>query len=107
MMKLLLLHQHLLVCTLLPVVYLSLLVILTLVTMTITSYEKILQLITDAHQSNKLDSSITVDISDMKLSNNPGDVIVTYSLGSCVPEYQVCFIPCGVRVHKCEVLAGC
>lgn len=29
-------------------------------------------------------SSITVDISDMKISHNPEDVIVTYSLGSCV-----------------------
>ncbi len=29
-------------------------------------------------------SNITVDISDMKISKNPEDVIVTYSLGSCV-----------------------
>ncbi len=29
-------------------------------------------------------ANITVDISDMKLSRTPGDVIVTYSLGSCV-----------------------
>ena len=29
-------------------------------------------------------ANITVDISDMKLSNNTDDVIVTYSLGSCV-----------------------
>jgi len=27
---------------------------------------------------------ITVDISDAKVSNNPADVIVTYSLGSCI-----------------------
>ena len=29
-------------------------------------------------------SNITVDISDMKIARNPEDVIVTYSLGSCV-----------------------
>ena len=29
-------------------------------------------------------ANITVDISDMKLSRSTGDVIVTYSLGSCV-----------------------
>jgi chemotaxis protein CheD len=29
-------------------------------------------------------SNITVDISDMKIANKPDDVIVTYSLGSCV-----------------------
>ena len=29
-------------------------------------------------------SSLTVDISDMKLTNNRDDVLVTYSLGSCV-----------------------
>ncbi len=29
-------------------------------------------------------ANITVDISDMKLSRSPTDVIVTYSLGSCV-----------------------
>ncbi len=29
-------------------------------------------------------ANITVDISDMKLSRTPSDVIVTYSLGSCV-----------------------
>jgi chemotaxis protein CheD len=28
--------------------------------------------------------TLTVDISDMKISSQPGDVIVTYSLGSCV-----------------------
>ena len=28
--------------------------------------------------------SLTVDISDMKISRDPTDVIVTYSLGSCV-----------------------
>ncbi len=27
---------------------------------------------------------ITVNISDMKVSNNPDDILVTYSLGSCV-----------------------
>ncbi len=29
-------------------------------------------------------ANITIDISDMKLSNNRADVLVTYSLGSCV-----------------------
>jgi chemotaxis protein CheD len=27
---------------------------------------------------------VTVEISDMKVSENPGDILVTYSLGSCV-----------------------
>jgi chemotaxis protein CheD len=29
-------------------------------------------------------ANITIDISDMKLSNNRSDILVTYSLGSCV-----------------------
>lgn len=35
-------------------------------------------------RTQRSSSTITVDISDMKLSRNPNDVIVTYSLGSCV-----------------------
>jgi len=31
-----------------------------------------------------LDVQVTVGISDMKLSRNPSDVLITYSLGSCV-----------------------
>ena len=31
-----------------------------------------------------MDNTLVVGISDMKLSRNPGDVIVTYSLGSCL-----------------------
>jgi chemotaxis protein CheD len=29
-------------------------------------------------------TTVTVDISDMKVSDNPGDILVTYSLGSCI-----------------------
>jgi chemotaxis protein CheD len=29
-------------------------------------------------------AQIIVDIADMKISNNPGDTLITYSLGSCV-----------------------
>jgi chemotaxis protein CheD len=42
------------------------------------------QLLESSNRLRTIRSSITVDISDMKLSNSPTDVIVTYSLGSCV-----------------------
>jgi len=38
---------------------------------------------------------ITVDISDAKVSNNPSDVVVTYSLGSCI---GVCLYDPATRV---------
>ncbi len=42
------------------------------------------QLLESSSRLRTIRSSITVDISDLKLSNKPTDVIVTYSLGSCV-----------------------
>jgi len=42
------------------------------------------QLLESSARLRTIRSSITVDISDMKLSDKPTDVIVTYSLGSCV-----------------------
>ncbi len=42
------------------------------------------QLLTRPTRLAGVKSNITVDISDMKISKNPEDVIVTYSLGSCV-----------------------
>ncbi|WP_319582370.1 chemotaxis protein CheD [uncultured Pseudodesulfovibrio sp.] len=47
-----------------------------------------------------MNNTLVVGISDMKLSTNPGDVIVTYSLGSCLgvtiydPKAQI-----GAMVH--------
>lgn len=34
--------------------------------------------------TSRLRGNITVSISDMKVSNRPGDVLVTYALGSCL-----------------------
>ena len=42
------------------------------------------QLLESSSRLRTIRSSITVDISDLKLSDKPTDVIVTYSLGSCV-----------------------
>ena len=42
------------------------------------------QLIERPARLQRVRANITVDISDLKLSRNPDDVIVTYSLGSCV-----------------------
>lgn len=42
------------------------------------------QLLTRPSQVVRARANITVDISGMKLSSSPGDVLVTYSLGSCV-----------------------
>ncbi len=40
--------------------------------------------------------NIIVGVSDMKVSNNPGDMIITYSLGSCI----------GVAVYDREARVG-
>lgn len=42
------------------------------------------QLLTRPNRLAGVKSNITVDISDMKTARKPEDVIVTYSLGSCV-----------------------
>ena len=42
------------------------------------------QLLTRPNRLAGVKSNITVDISDMKIARRPEDVIVTYSLGSCV-----------------------
>ncbi len=42
------------------------------------------QLIERPARVQRVRANITVDISDLKLSRSPDDVIVTYSLGSCV-----------------------
>ncbi len=42
------------------------------------------QLLTRPNRLAGVKSNITVDISDMKIASKPEDVIVTYSLGSCV-----------------------
>ena len=42
------------------------------------------QLLTRTRRVEKARANLTVDISDMKLSKNSEDVLVTYSLGSCV-----------------------
>lgn len=42
------------------------------------------QLLTRPNRLVGVKSNITVDISDMKIARRPEDVIVTYSLGSCV-----------------------
>ncbi len=42
------------------------------------------QLLTRPNRLLGVKSNITVDISDMKIATKPDDVIVTYSLGSCV-----------------------
>ncbi len=42
------------------------------------------QLLTRPNRLLGVKSNITVDISDMKIADKPEDVIVTYSLGSCV-----------------------
>ena len=42
------------------------------------------QLLTRPNRLLGVKSNITVDISDMKIADKPTDVIVTYSLGSCV-----------------------
>jgi chemotaxis protein CheD len=42
------------------------------------------QLLTRPNRLAGVKSNITVDISDMKIARNREDVIVTYSLGSCV-----------------------
>ncbi len=42
------------------------------------------QLLTRPNRLAGVKSNITVDISDMKIARTPEDVIVTYSLGSCV-----------------------
>lgn len=42
------------------------------------------QLVTAPTRARAVRKSITIDISDMKLTNNREDVLVTYSLGSCV-----------------------
>jgi chemotaxis protein CheD len=39
---------------------------------------------------------IVVNVSDMKLSNKPGDIIVTHALGSCV----------GIAIHDAEACVG-
>lgn len=41
------------------------------------------QLLTRPSRVVKPRANITIDISDMKLSNNRDDILVTYSLGSC------------------------
>ena len=33
---------------------------------------------------DNMNKSLVVNIADMRISNNPEDVLVTYSLGSCV-----------------------
>jgi len=42
------------------------------------------QLMTRPNRLASVKNNITVDISDMKITSNPDDVMVTYSLGSCV-----------------------
>jgi len=42
------------------------------------------QLLTRPNKVLRVKANITIDISDMKLSNKREDVLVTYSLGSCV-----------------------
>ena len=39
---------------------------------------------------------IVVNVSDMKLSKKPGDVIVTHALGSCI----------GIAIHDAEACVG-